>query len=510
MARSHSISRRHFLAGSGGLALAASLAKPTSLLAATHRPRRRRGPSEAAWRLLASSLDGRLIRPGEPGYSATALPWNLEFADRRPQAVVLVESAFDVQRCVRWARDVGMRSVARSGGHSYAGYSTTPGLLIDMSRMNQITDHGDGTATVAAGAPLGIVDAQLTAKGIILPAGRCASVGIAGLALGGGFGFNSRKFGLTSDNLLDSEMVTADGELREVSERSDPELLWALRGGGGGNFGINTSFRFKVYEVPSVSVYKLIWDITDAVAVVSALQQTSLGSPDEFSLHVAIGTDDVGSQPGATNLSLEVVGQYIGPVDELRDLLAPALAVAEPTTSTIEQMSLAGGTSFLGEQGRPDAFLTKSAYLPLGLSDDSIQRLVDWLAEFPVQARDGCLVLFGYGGVVNDVAPDATAFSHRSAGFMVEGNASWHPGDAPSVVEATRRWLQDLWEMLAPDFDGTAYQNFIDPTLDDWQAAYYGDNFDRLVDVKTQVDAEDYFRFAQSIPVRRPGSSPAE
>ena len=503
MPLSRSISRRNFLVGSGSLALAASLARPASLVAASDHGHRHRGASEIAWRHLASSLDGRLIRPGEPGFSATALPWNLEYANRRPQAVALVESTFDVQRCIGWAREVGMRTVARSGGHSYGGYSTTPGLLIDLSRMNQITDHGDGTVTVAAGAPLGIVDTQLTASGVILPAGRCASVGIAGLALGGGFGFNSRKFGMTSDNLLASEMVTADGELRGVDERSDPDLLWALRGGGGGSFGVNTSFRFQVYEVPLVSVYKLVWSMDDAVAVISTLQQSSLGSPDEFSLHVAIGTDDVGAQPGATNQSLEVVGQYIGPVDELQDVLAPALAVAAPTSSTIEQMSLAGGTSFLSESGRPDAFLTKSAFLPLGLSDDSIERLIDWLGEFPVPARDGCLVLFGYGGAVNDVPADATAYVHRSAGFMVEGNASWHPGDAPSVVAATKAWMQELWTILAPDFDGTAYQNFIDPTLEDWQQAYYGDNFVRLVDVKTVVDPDDYFHNAQSIPVRR-------
>ena len=121
-----------------------------------------------------------------------------------------------------------MPAVARSGGHSYAGYSTTQGLVIDMSRMNLITDHRDGSVSVEAGAPLGQVDSQLTAKELILPAGRCASVGIAGLALGGGFGFNSRKFGLTSDNLLEAEIVTADGELRPVDETSDPDLLWAL------------------------------------------------------------------------------------------------------------------------------------------------------------------------------------------------------------------------------------------------------------------------------------------
>jgi FAD/FMN-containing dehydrogenase len=502
MTRNRMVSRRHFLAASGALVVAAGIATPASLAAAADRPRRGPKPSRSAWRELASSLDGRMLYPGEAGFNATALPWNLAYAEQQPQAIAIVESAFDVQRCVVWAREQGMRSVARSGGHSYAGYSTTPGLLIDMSRMNKITDHGDGSATVGAGAPLGDVDTQLTAKGVILPAGRCASVGVAGLALGGGFGFNSRKFGLTSDNMLASEMVTADGEMHQIDESSEADLLWALRGGGGGNFGINTSFRFRVYSVPSVSVYQLSFSMDDAVAAISSLQQMSLGGPDELSLHVAIGTDDVGATAGATNQSLAVIGQYIGPVDELNDLLAPVLAAAEPTSSIIEELSLAAGTAFLGEQGRPDAFLTKSAFLPVGLSDGSIVDLVDMIGRFPVEARDGCLVLFGYGGVVNDVAPDATAYANRSAGFMVEGNASWHPGDPPSVVAATRAWMQELWHVLAPDFDGTAYQNFIDPTLEDWQRAYYGDNLERLIDVKSQVDPENYFQFAQSIPTR--------
>jgi len=452
--------------------------------------------------VLASSLDGRLLLPHDPGFVAIALPWNLAYAQQQPAAIALVESAFDVQRCVAWARGTGLPVAARSGGHSYGGYSTTPGLLIEMSRMRQITDHGDGSVTVEAGAPLGMVDAQLTARGIVLPAGRCASVGIAGLTLGGGFGFNSRKFGLTSDNLLKTEIVTADGELRPVDESTDPDLLWALKGGGGGTFGINTSFRFKVYEVDTVSVYSLSWDVADAVAAISTLQQVSLGSPDEFSLHIALDTNDVGPEPGAVNQSLQAVGQYLGSVDDLQDLLAPVLAAAAPTASTIEQMSLADGTAFLGEQGNPDAFLSKSAFLPVGLSDASIERLVELFDRFPSAARDGSVVLFGYGGVVNDVPPEATAYVHRSAGFMMEGNASWHPGDPPSVVEATRAWMQELWAVLATDFDGSAYQNFIDPTLEDWQQAYFGDNFERLVAVKTTVDPEDYFHNAQSIPVR--------
>jgi FAD/FMN-containing dehydrogenase len=494
------ITRRDFLLGSGGLALAAVAATPVSALARSRPVRRRRGPSVTAWRQLSKTLDGRLLRPGDRGFTATRVPWNLAAADSSPQAVALVESTFDVQECVNWARDEGIPAVARCGGHSYAGYSTTRGLMIDLQGLDDISVDDDGVATIGGGGLLGPIDTFLNASGTVLPSGRCTGVGISGLVLGGGFGFNARKFGLTSDNLIDTEMVTADGDLIAVDDRSERDLFWALRGGGGGNFGINTSFRFQTYQTPRVSAYNLKWDPADAAAVWSAVQQISMAAPHEFSLRLGISIGEDGPLPGATNKAVGALGQYLGPVDELRDLLAPAVEAATPTSMAIENLALSDGTKFLGESPPPMAFLDKSAYLPAGLSDARIESLVAWMNEFPADSREGDFTLFSWGGAINDIPESATAFAHRTASFVAEGCASWHPGDPASVVSATKEWQARLFEMLQPDFDGSAYQNFIDPTQTDWLQAYYGDNLDRLIDVKTAIDPENYFNNPQTIP----------
>jgi FAD/FMN-containing dehydrogenase len=501
------IRRRDFLIGSGALGLAAVAATPASTLGRKRAHRPLRGPTPTAWRALGSSLDGRLLFPGEAGFTANRLPWNLAAADRLPEAVALVDSTFDVQRCVDWARDEGIPAVARCGGHSYAGYSTTSGLLVDLRNLDHISVDGDGVATIGAGSLLGEIDTRLNASGMVLPSGRCAGVGIAGLVLGGGFGFNARKFGLTSDNLIDTELVIADGDLRLVDERSDRDLFWALRGGGGGNFGINVSFRFQTYQTPRVSVYRLAWAPQDAGAAWSAVQKISEAAPHEFSLRLGISIGEDGPLPGATNKGISALGQYLGPVDELRDLLAPAIAAATPASlamkkrdDIVEVLALSGGTAFLGEAPPPMAFLDKSAYLPQGLSDPLIEALVEWMDEFPSDSREGDFTLFSWGGAINEVPEAETAFAHRTAAFVAEGCASWHPGDPASVVAATKEWQARLFEMLSPGFDGSAYQNFMDPTQVDWQRAYYGNNLERLIEVKSSVDPENFFSFPQSIP----------
>lgn len=501
MAQARNLSRRDFLLGSGGLALAAAVGMPAVASARGLGPRRR-GPTPIAWRQLTSALDGRVLFPGERGFTANRLPWNLAAADIAPRAVAMVESPFDVQACVRWAREEGMPVVARCGGHSYAGYSTTPGLLIDLQHLGGLSVDDDGVTTVGAGMLLGPIDAQTNADGIVLPAGRCTGVGISGLVLGGGFGFNARKHGLTSDNLIDTEIVTADGDLRFVDERTDRDLFWALRGGGGGNFGINTGFRFQTYRIPRVAVYRLAWAPEDAAAAWSAMQTVTESAPDEFSTRLGIAIGEDGPLPGATNKSIVTLGQYIGPVDELRDLLAPALAAAPTTSMTIDDMSIADSTTFLGESPPPMAFLDKSAYLPSGLSESSIETLIAWMDEFPPEAQEGDFTLFSWGGAINRVPETATAFAHRTAEFIAEGCATWHPGDPPSIVAATKAWQARLFDMLQPDFDGSAYQNFIDPTQEDWLQAYYGPNLDRLIEVKSAVDPENFFHNPQSIPTR--------
>lgn len=451
---------------------------------------------------MANSLQGILLRPGDPTYPKTGLPTNLAFVGIRPQGIVLSAGPADVQTSVHFAREHGLPAVARSGGHSYAGYSTTPGLLVDLSLMDTIKlDPSEGIADIGAGALLDVVDNTVAPFDVTVPAGRCATVGIAGLLLGGGFGFSARKFGLTSDNLVQTQIVTADGKLRNCNEIENQDLYWACRGGGGGNFGINVAFQVSTHPVSTVSVYCLEWGRDDDLeAAWSEMQDIAFAASDDFSLRLGISINEDGPLPGARNESMTALGQFFGSAVELRELLAPVFEAAPPKSSTIEELSFADATSFLELQDTPDAFLTKSAYLSGPLPDQGIATVLDFMRRFPPNSRDGNFHIFTWGGEINRVPPNATAFVHRSAAFLVESDSSWHTDDPQSVVDTSKDWIEEFFDSMRPFFTGSAYQNFIDPTLIDWQSAYYGINFPRLVDVKRTFDPDNFFRFAQSIP----------
>ena len=394
-----------------------------------------------------------------------------------------------------------MPAVARCGGHSYAGYSTTStGVVIDLSTLATIDlDVDTGEATIGAGALLGDVDDATTPQGWVVPAGRCRSVGIAGLLLGGGYGFNSRPFGLTSDNLVATDLVTAAGELVTVTATEDPDLFWALRGGGGGNFGINVGFRVRAHQVTQAAVYSLTWTDRSVFGPVwSAFQDVVAGAPEGFSLHLVAANAQPSS--GGDGRSLAVIGQHLGTAAELRELLAPALAVAEPASATIEDQDLAGATTFLAEPGDPDAFLSKSAFYDR-LGEEAIDQVLDWIDRFPTSGVTGDFTVIAAGGAVDRIAPTETAFVHRGVAYLNEGNASWPADAAPSTADEVRAWIEDMYAALADHLGPGAYQNFIDPTLDGWAAAYYGENLARLSATKARVDPDDHFRFAQSIPV---------
>jgi hypothetical protein len=465
------------------------------------------GVPESAWRDFANSLQGVLLRPGDPAYPQSNRPWNLDYSGIRAQAIVLTASADDIKKSILFAREHNLPAAARSGSHSYAAYSSTPGLMIDVSNMNSINiDTNDGLVDIGAGAPLGSVDNATAPFDILVPAGRCESVGIAGLLLGGGFGFNGRKFGLTSDNLVQTQIVTADGELLNCNKSENSDLFWACRGGGGGNFGINVAFQVQGYEVTTASVYQLCWNgDADLEAVWDAMQNIAFNASDDFSLRLGIEISEDGPKPGSTNVSIEALGQlFQGSASDLRELLEPAFQASTPDSFVIEELSFADATKFLEEGASPDAFLSKSAYIDGPLPQEGVSKMVSRFTDqsWPAASREGTFKFFSWGGQYNRTASEATAFVHRSAAFVIESDASWHVGDPQSVIDASRSWIQELFQDLRFYFNGSAYQNFIDPTLEDWELAYYGSNFPGLVDIKRKYDPDNFFKFAQGIPTK--------
>src|SRR4051794_30896405 len=265
------LDRRTFLRQAGGFVAAAALA-PAWVTG--------RDAADPRLRALARDVRGPVITPTDAAYAHARLPYNERYDAVRPLGIVQPLSAADVRAAVAWARKNKVRVAVRSGGHSYAGYSTTSGLVIDMRKMSGIAVHPTGTVTIGAGARLIDVEAALAGRGRSIPTGSCATVGIAGLALGGGVGFASRAYGTTADNIVSLAIVTADGRNLTCDATHNRDLFWACRGGGGGNFGAVTRFTLRTHPAPPVSYFSAAWPWSETTAAVGAWQQLVPQLPD--------------------------------------------------------------------------------------------------------------------------------------------------------------------------------------------------------------------------------------
>ncbi len=490
------LTRRELLKRSGQTALGLGIASQAAWLASCGVR-----SSDLDWQALADQMQGSLLLPDAPSFNQVGLPSNLAYSDVIPQAKALCNTPGDVQAAIRWARENEVPLAVRSGGHNYAGYSTTTGLLIDVSPMNLVeVDATAGIVSVGAGAKVDKIDRYMTALDMIVPTARCLPVGIAGVALGGGLGMNGRKFGLTSDNMLETRIVTADGELLTCSEEENADLFWALRGGGGGNFGVNVDFKLRAYPVEKASVFNLVWVGDGLAEIFSLAQEISINAPDEFTMILAPAIFQGASSLAATNVELQFIGQYLGPLDELQEMLAPLMPQGTRITTIVEEQDIATATQTMAQAGQPDAFLTKSAFVPSPIPDEGIETIFEWIHRWPPNSRAADFALFSWGGAYNQMPADATAFVHRTADFVVEMDASWHPDDNQAIIDASKNWIQDFHKAMEPYFDGSTYQNFIDPTQKNWEQSYYGQNFNRLVQVKQAYDPDNIFNFEQSIP----------
>lgn len=454
---------------------------------------------------LAREIRGSVVLPGSSRYAQAKLSYNTRFDGAHPRAVVYCASAEDVQRTMRWARKHAIRIVPRSGGHSYGGYSSTSaGVVVDVSHLKGVHASG-GVATVGAGAHLIDVYAGLDPHGVTIPAGSCPTVGVAGLALGGGAGFAGRKFGLTCDNILGVSLVTSDGRLLECSEHENADLLWACRGGGGGSFGIVTDFRFRTHPVGDVSYFQVAWPWSDAAAALKAWQSFAPHAPDELFSTLFMGTTSP-KGPG-TLPTISAGGQFFGSQAELANLIAPLTSTGSPTHVTLGTLSYKDAMfRWAGCSAVPacDAtghltFKGKSDYVDKPLSAAGISTLQTALEAHQANASLGRaeLISDAYGGAINRVHPAATAFVHRGALFSIQYVATWNGSGSGDLA-----WIRNLYAAMRPYVSGFAYQNYIDPELQTWRHAYYGTNFKRLVAVKRKYDPHDAFRFAQSIPTR--------
>lgn len=453
---------------------------------------------------LDGATRGPLMLPGSSAYAGARPGFNLAYSAKAPLAILQPLDGNDVAAAITWVDTHNTLIAARSGGHSYAGYSTPhKGLLVDLRRMRSIAMTSRGTVRVGAGAQLIDVHQYLTARGLILPTGTCPSVGVSGLTMGGGYGLSSRRFGLLCDRLRAVEIVTPDGKRRRVSATTEPDLFWALRGGGGGNFGIATAFEFAPVALKQAAWFMMRWPWSQAEEVLAAFLRFAPTTDRRLTCLASLST-------GGT---VRVLGQFSGTETQLRALIGPMRRVpgASLSTGTASTMDLVrrwagclnitttachtAGTRPGGMLGR-ERFAAASGYLRDVPTASEIRRLTKLIELRSSQGQAGALLFDAYGGAIRDIAPAATAFVHRHELCSVQAYTGFGAGKGPLA----QTWLSAVRTALAAVGSGSAYQNYIDPRQAGWAQAYYGANLPKLRALRTTYDPGHVFTFAQAIP----------
>jgi len=471
-----------------------------------------------AWHRLAASLDGQVIRPGTPGYPTARLAYDPLFDDVRPRAIVRVASTRDVGRTIAFAREHGLRFAARSGGHSYAGYSLSNGIVIDVSALDRVTvDPAAKRATIGSGASLMQVANGLASDGLVVPGGTCATVGIAGLTLGGGQGVTGRLFGLTCDSLEAATVVLADGTVVRCDANRHDDLFWGLRGGGGGNLGVVTSFTFAAHPLAHLTICSLSWRWPQAAHVIRAWSDWAPSAPHDLWSSLRLRWIP-GSGP-----QVSMIGTWSGAASGLSPVLNDLTSAVPPTTrstSTLPYLDVA--KLYAGCSGHTaddctlqihggilprQASLAKSDFFDHRISGTDVDAMlgrIEARSSPALRRSSGGVILDSWGGRIEQIGSHATAFPHRQARFLAQEFVTFSSVPNGATLSANRQWLTSVWRTLRDSASGAAYVNYIDPELHGWEHAYYGANLDRLVEVKRRYDPDDVFRFAQSVPTSLP------
>ena len=400
-----------------------------------------------AIRDLARQLRGTVLVRGDAGFNDSSEPFNHRFDHIKPQVVAQVENEKDVSKCIRWAREHDVPPVARGGGHSYAGFSTNKGLVIDLGKLNSVdVDTADGTAVVGGAALNSNALAATKGGEWLLPGGTCLGVAYGGLTLGGGIGFNAHWAGLSCDRLVSSRIVTADGKRRTISAKENPDLFWACRGGAGGNFGINTSLDFQLVKVPvqTVSFYRFDYRGADAAAaMLAAFDELCEHAPPEFNADSGAQAVPVG--PGGPREAIDSFsrGQYLGPVEELQELVRPMQEAAPTTSVQFETMPYWDMQQFFATAEQPrHSWGDISRYAQGRLPDHVYGRLAELIAECPSRSEDtnGSFWSLGWvgGSVINSIGRRDTAYVHRNVSTMLRATPDWAEDTPKAESDALR------------------------------------------------------------------------
>jgi len=437
-----------------------------------------------------AALTGRIVVPSDPDYGAARTDWDGLFS-HYPQAIAFCQETDDVRNALAWARQNDLAFRVRSGRHNLEGWSNLDGgLVIDVSDMKSVEIDADAmTATLGAGLTQGEAVASLGAAGFAVPTGSEGTVGLVGATLGGGFGFLTRAFGLACDNLIGVTIVVParrDGaKAITVDRRRHRDLLWACRGGGGGNFGIVTSLTYRLHPIGDVAFLFARWpNLDDLTAVFQAWQQTTPASDERLTSVLEI------SQAAISMYSVLIGGS----AGELQEMLAPILAFGSPTLSpTVDTWPNVFASFQTPRQNANWKFYSQFVKEPFPV--EAIQLVRAYIEDAPSPPSN--FFCSSFGGAVARKPRGGSAFVHRDALFYAEPGAGWN-GD--EITPRAQAWVAEFAQALTPYVDG-AYVNVPNAAMLEWERAYYGAHAKRLRRIKRKYDPRNVFRFEQSIPL---------
>ena len=454
--------------------------------------------SEEVYSSLHQRFNGDLLRPGDGGYGDAHAIWNGMVA-RTPGLIARCADVGDVQNAVRAASEIGILTAVRCGGHSLAGFSTCDGgLVIDLSKMRQVEVDADSRrARIAGGCLLGSIDGATQRAGLVFPAGVVSHTGASGLILGGGTGWLTRRFGLSCDNVEGFTLVVADGSVVRCNSTANPDLFWALRGGGG-NFGVVTEFEIKLHALASVVLAEGLTPQSDIRRVLEFWRDFMADAPLDLKWNI-----DLRLAPNTPNVPVELRARpvasssliWTGDPEAGRVYLQRALSFCTPNSVSSKVIS------FLDLQTMADSafphgrrYYTKSGYFA-ALDTATIDCLVEAVTTIP--SSETQIELAYLGGAAARIAADETAFGDRSAPFIMNLLANWSD---PAADAVNISWVRTLFQKLRPAMKPGVYVNFMSGDEQDRVPEAYRERWDRMVAVKTHYDPRNLFRLNQNVP----------
>ncbi|MCM3186904.1 FAD-binding oxidoreductase [Priestia megaterium] len=443
---------------------------------------------------MSTCLTGRVIFKGDPGYKEAIKNWN-PYVDVCPLVFVFAQNSYDVSNAIKWAQENKVPLRVRSGRHALDKNLSvvSGGIVIDVSNMNKVClDKKSEIATVQTGIHVGPLVKMLAREGFMAPFGDSPTVGIGGITMGGGFGVLSRSIGLISDNLLALETVDAKGKILQANQSCNEDLFWASRGGGGGNFGYNTEYTFKVHRAPkTATVFNIIWPWYQLETVFKAWQKWAPFVDERLGCLLEIYSK--------VNGLCHAEGIFLGSKKELIKLLKPLLNAGTPTQTVIETLCYPDAIDFLDPDepipGRSDQNVKFSSAWGLDLwSEEPISIMKKFLEE--ATGKEANFFFINWGGALSRVPSNETAFFWRRPLFYTEWTASWEN----KSQEASNLASVEKVRQLMKSYVKGSYVNVPDQNIEKFGKAYYGSNFARLREIKAKYDPDNLFHFPQSIP----------